>query len=195
LWKIVAGRQFEIPEIEELITKRTVGPLQGFRSKLGRPFAAIIKLTPELKPEFDFGQQNEESQAAAEALDFTGKEVLGKCPQCGSPVYENGMNYTCEKAARRQGCSFRTGKIILQRSIDRERKRSPESRPNRKSRRSSMISARPNRWRSVQSAAARFLPPIRITFAKKRRRKRSRANSRWARTFCSSLWTPYSSKN
>ena len=120
LWKIVAGRQFEIPEIEELITKRTIGPLQGFRSKLGRPFAAIIRLTAELKPEFDFGQQNDENQAAAEALDFTGKESLGKCPQCGSPVYENGMNYICEKAARRQGCAFRTGKIILQRAIEKE---------------------------------------------------------------------------
>jgi DNA topoisomerase-3 len=120
LWKIVAGRQFEIPEIEELLTKRIVGPLQGFRSKQGRPFAAIIKLTPELKPEFDFGQQNEESQAAAEALDFTGRQPLGKCPQCGSPVYENGMNYICEKAARRQGCEFRTGKIILQRPIEKE---------------------------------------------------------------------------
>ena len=49
LWKIVAGRQFEPFEIEELITKRVVGPLQGFRSKMGKPFAAIIKLTPELK--------------------------------------------------------------------------------------------------------------------------------------------------
>jgi DNA topoisomerase III len=46
LWKIVASRQLEIPEVEELITKRVVGPLQGFRSKMGRPFAAIIKLTP-----------------------------------------------------------------------------------------------------------------------------------------------------
>ena len=45
LWKIVAGRQLEIPEIEELITKRKIGPLQGFRAKQGRPFAAIIKLT------------------------------------------------------------------------------------------------------------------------------------------------------
>src|ERR1700683_3322639 len=38
LWKIVAGRQFEPAEIEELITKRVIGPLQGFRSKMGRPF-------------------------------------------------------------------------------------------------------------------------------------------------------------
>ena len=36
LWKIVAGRQLEIPEVEELIAKRQVGPLQGFRSKAGQ---------------------------------------------------------------------------------------------------------------------------------------------------------------
>jgi DNA topoisomerase-3 len=30
------------------------------------------------------------------------------------------MNYICEKAARRQGCSFRTGKVILQRAIERD---------------------------------------------------------------------------
>ena len=120
LWKIVAGRQMEIPEIEELITKRVIGPLQGFRSKLGRPFAAMIKLTPELKPEFDFGQQNEEDKAAAQALDFSGHEALGKCPQCSSTVYENGMYYICEKAAKHQGCTFRTGKIICQRPIEKE---------------------------------------------------------------------------
>ena len=36
LWKIVAGRQLEIPEVEELIAKRQVGPLQGFRSRHGQ---------------------------------------------------------------------------------------------------------------------------------------------------------------
>ena len=84
LWKIVAGRQLEIPEVEELIAKRQVGPLQGFRSKLGRPFAAVIKLTPELKPEFDFGQDRPDVNGAAAEVDFTGQEPLGKCPKCGA---------------------------------------------------------------------------------------------------------------
>jgi DNA topoisomerase-3 len=118
LWKIVAGRQLEIPEVDELIAKGTVGPLQGFRSKLGRPFAAIIKLGPDFKPEFDFGQQEGGGDAAA--VDFTGQTPIGKCPQCGSPVYESGMAYICEKASRREGCTFRLGKIILQRAIERE---------------------------------------------------------------------------
>ena len=77
----MAGRQLEIPEVEELIAKRQVGPLQGFRSKLGRPFAAVIKLTPELKPEFDFGQDRTEANGAVAEVDFTGQEPLGKCPQ------------------------------------------------------------------------------------------------------------------
>lgn len=55
LWKIVAGRQLELSEVEELITKRQVGPLRGFRSNTGKPFAAVIRLSPELKLEFDFG--------------------------------------------------------------------------------------------------------------------------------------------
>jgi DNA topoisomerase-3 len=119
LWKIVAGRQLEIPEVEQLITQRSVGPLQGFRSKTGRPFAALIKLNAEQKPEFDFGQPGGEGQASA-PVDFTGQQPLGKCPQCGSAVYESGMSYICEKAARREGCVFRVGKIILQRAIEKE---------------------------------------------------------------------------
>jgi len=118
LWKIVASRQMENAEVEELIDKRVVGPLQGFRGKTGRPFSALIKLTPELKAEFDFGQQQAQDQAAADALDFTGREPFGKCPHCGSPVYEEGMSYICEKKARRRGCEFWTGKVILHRALE-----------------------------------------------------------------------------
>lgn len=118
LWKIVAGRQLEIPEVEELISKRQVGPLQGFRSKMGRPFAAVIKLTDELKPEFDFGQDKADGEAAA--VDFTGQEPVGKCPKCGNRVFETAMHYVCEKATGpNRTCDFRTGKIILQRTIER----------------------------------------------------------------------------
>jgi DNA topoisomerase-3 len=119
LWKIVASRQFEIFEIEELLTKGSVGPLQGFRSKQGFPFAAVIKMGAEFKPEFDFGNdQNKDGEAAA-AIDFTGKEPLGKCPKCGARVFDGGMNYICEKATGpEKTCTFKTGKIILQQPIE-----------------------------------------------------------------------------
>ena len=119
LWKIAAGRQFEDAEIEELITKRTVGPLQGFRSKMGKPFAAIVKLTPEFEAKFDFGNDDKQGDGPAAEVDFSGKEPLGKCPKCGSRVFENGMNYICEKATGpAKTCDLRIGKIILQQPIE-----------------------------------------------------------------------------
>jgi DNA topoisomerase-3 len=103
-------------EIEELIANKKVGPLQGFKSKMGRPFAAIIKMSPEGKAEFDFGQ-DENGQAAV--VDFTGQTPIGKCPKCGARVFEHGMQYICEKATGpNKTCDFRTGKIILQRPIE-----------------------------------------------------------------------------
>ena len=119
LWRILSGRQFEPKEIEELIEKRQIGPLQGFRSRLGKPFAAIIKLTPEFKLEFDFGQQQAEGEGAA--IDFSGQEAIGPCPKCGRNVYALGMAYSCEGAlANPRSCDFRSGQIILQRPIELE---------------------------------------------------------------------------
>ena len=121
LWKIAAGRQFEPEEMEELLAKRVVGPLQGFRSKMGRPFAAIVKLTPEFKAEFDFGQGQQDGDGPAAEVDFTGREPLGACPKCGARVFENGMRYVCEKSTgAAKSCAFTTGKIILQQTIEPE---------------------------------------------------------------------------
>ena len=119
LWKIAAGRQYEPAEIEALIRDKHVGPLQGFRSKQGFPFAAVVKLTPEFEAKFDFGDDKQENGEAA-VVDFTGKEPVGKCPKCGARVFENGMNYVCEKSVSAdRSCTFKTGAIILQQPVDR----------------------------------------------------------------------------
>lgn len=120
--KTPAGRQFEIAEVEELLTNRTIGPLQGFRSKMGRPFAAILKISRDeeiknFKLEFDFGQNDGEGENG-EAVDFTDQTPLGPCPKCGNGVYEMGLAYVCEKTvAKPKECDFRSGRIILQQEI------------------------------------------------------------------------------
>jgi DNA topoisomerase III len=120
LWKIVAGRQFEIPEVEELIAHRRVGPLAGFRSKAGRPFAGALRLTDEFKAEFDFGQNNENAQGNSEPEAFVHPEPLGSCPKCKHPVFEGPRSYLCEKAAgANASCDFRSGRVILQQPVDR----------------------------------------------------------------------------
>jgi DNA topoisomerase III len=118
IWKVTSGREWSPEEIAELITRRSVGPLTGFRSRQGKPFSALLRLTDELKVEFDFGQGSGEAE---EAPDFSAQEPLGKCPKCGARVYEHGMAYTCEKAVGPgRSCDFRSGRMILQQSIERE---------------------------------------------------------------------------
>ncbi|MQR00504.1 DNA topoisomerase III [Glaciimonas soli] len=120
--KTPGSRQFEIAEVEELLINRTIGPLQGFRSKMGRPFAAILKISRDeeiknFKLEFDFGQNDGEGEDG-EGVDFTGQTPLGACPKCGSGVYEMGLAYVCEKTvAKPKACDFRSGRIILQQEI------------------------------------------------------------------------------
>jgi DNA topoisomerase-3 len=120
------GRQFEIAEVEQLLRERTLGPLQGFRSRLGRPFAAILRIAtdPEVKLEFDFGQDRDGDGSQAEAADFTGQTPLGACPKCGAGIFEHGMNYVCEKAAGpERSCDFKSGKVILQQEVAPEQMR------------------------------------------------------------------------
>ncbi|MGC4405880.1 DNA topoisomerase III [Methyloversatilis sp. MC4-4] len=119
LWKIVAGRQFETHEIDTLLRERQVGPLTGFRNKMGRPFNAVIKLNDKLEPEFDFGQPREDENA--EPVDFSQQTPLGPCPKCSARVFEQPMSYICEKSVGpEKSCDFRSGKIILQQPIEPE---------------------------------------------------------------------------
>lgn len=118
LWKIVAGRQYEPAEIEALLTEGQVGPLTGFRNKMGRSFAAAIKLNADHLPEFDFGQDKAD-EADAEPVDFSSQTALGKCPKCAANVYDHGTSYVCEKSVGPgKSCDFRSGKIILQQPIE-----------------------------------------------------------------------------
>jgi DNA topoisomerase-3 len=122
LWRVVASRQLTPAEVSALLRERVVGPLQGFRSKMGRPFAAMLKLNSENHLEFDFGQGGDDD--SAEEPDFSGQESLGKCPKCEGSVYENGLSYVCERSVGRdRKCDFRSGKVILQQTIDPEEMR------------------------------------------------------------------------
>jgi len=119
--KTPGGRQFEIEEVEQLLRDRTIGPLQGFRSKMGRPFAAILRIVKDedisnYKLEFDFGQNDESDDS--EPVDFSQQTPLGPCPKCAAGVYEMGLAYVCENSvAKPKTCDFRSGRIILQQEI------------------------------------------------------------------------------
>jgi len=119
LWKNLAGRQFELSEMDTLLSTRKVGPLAEFHSHKGRLFSAIIKLNDDYKIEFDFGGASE-NDIIATGPDNKPKEPLGKCPVCTANVVEAGSGYACEKSlGKSSSCTFRSGSIILQQPIDR----------------------------------------------------------------------------
>ena len=119
MWKTMASRQFEPEEVRELLTKERVGPLQGFRSKMGRPFEAAVKLGEDKKPEFDFGA---DGNGAPQKIDTSRHESIGLCPVCKEgQVYDLENAYVCERAATApRKCTFRVSKTILQRPIPKE---------------------------------------------------------------------------
>lgn len=119
MWKTMASRQFEPEEVRELLTKERVGPLQGFRSKIGRPFEAAVKLGEDKKPEFDFGA---DGNGGPQRIDASRHESIGMCPVCKEGrVYELENAYVCERAATTpRKCTFRLSKTILQRAIPKE---------------------------------------------------------------------------
>jgi DNA topoisomerase-3 len=113
------GRFFEINEVEQLLREKQIGPLTGFRSKMGRPFAAVLKISPEHKLEFDFGNAAPGEDGSSEPVDFSGQTPLGPCPKCRSNVYEQPMAYVCEKSVGpERTCDFRASKVILQQPIE-----------------------------------------------------------------------------
>ena len=111
LWKSIAGRQFDPEELKTLFTEGRIGPLEGFRSKEGRPFVAPIKLGAEGRPAFDF--------PPAEEHDLSGLEPLHACTVCKKgQVYALEADYLCNRAATAEKeCAFRMKKVILQREV------------------------------------------------------------------------------
>jgi DNA topoisomerase-3 len=117
IWKTMAGRELEREEVKSLLEKGQVGPLEGFRSKMGRPFSAVVKLDADFKQTFDFGDADKDRTPP----DFSNAPVIGACPVCKKgQVHDVGAAYVCDQTPE---CKFRTGKVILQREIPAEQVR------------------------------------------------------------------------
>ena len=96
LRKVVAGRLLEPHEAKELLEKRLIGPLQGFRSKAGWPFSAALKLNDAGETEFVF--DNAPVSTDGSKLDLDKETPIGKCPVCGGRIFETMMAYACENS-------------------------------------------------------------------------------------------------
>jgi DNA topoisomerase-3 len=106
--KIVGGKHLSESEIVELLTKRKIGPLTGFRSKKGAEFSAGLIINDQNKVEFVFEEKPEEIELG---------EVIGKSPVDGSDVYETLTGYVSESYVKKEPSGLSLPKILLGKEI------------------------------------------------------------------------------
>jgi DNA topoisomerase-3 len=112
VWKNMSGRELEREEVAALLTQKRIGPIEGFRSKMGRAFSAVVILdeNTEWKQKFDF---EKDGDANGGAVDLSTATSLGETPT--GVVYELENAFLCVPAAG--GKQIRMGKNICQRAI------------------------------------------------------------------------------
>lgn len=57
IWKEIAGKKLSQAQVSTLIKAGKTPAIKGFVSKAGKPFEARLKLSPQLKVEFDFDKK------------------------------------------------------------------------------------------------------------------------------------------
>jgi DNA topoisomerase-3 len=111
--KILGGRHISIDEVKELLEKKKIGPLNGFRSKKGKEFSAAIILNEKDKVEFVFESLGE----GKEGLDFSGQTPIGNSPVDDSPVYETLTAFVSQSFVEGKSTGFRVTKSILGKTL------------------------------------------------------------------------------
>ncbi|MFQ3671528.1 MAG: DNA topoisomerase III [Verrucomicrobiia bacterium] len=119
LRKVIAGRALSRDELRVLLEQRSVGPLDGFRNRQGRPFSAVIRLLPDGNTELDWGKTEAISEEVKQEV--LQQEPVGVCPLDGGRVVEMDAAYVCEHAIGKEPtCSFRLNKRLLGQEIPRD---------------------------------------------------------------------------
>ena len=113
IWKSIAGRELSPDEVTTLLRDRRLGPLSGFRSRLGREFTAEVIIKDDFTAAFDFGDAT-----ADDDVDPRNCDQLGPCPKCGAMVLDTPRRYVCHNGlGDNPGCDFRISRQILNRPI------------------------------------------------------------------------------
>ncbi len=118
--KVIASRVMSEAEVAELLEKRVVGPLDDFRSRMGRSFSAYVRLGDDKEVTLDWGSTKNED-GSFQTMSFEGQEPVGVCPITGRRVFETPNSYMCESGTEENGKkAFRISRKILQQEITRE---------------------------------------------------------------------------
>lgn len=123
IYKTIGNRMLAEEEIATLVTERQIGPLDGFRSKAGRPFSALLRLKEDHKIEFVFGDRAPNADGTTNddgtPVDPAQFATIGKCPKCGGEVKETPNAFSCvnQMVPAETKCDFRFNRTLLGQTI------------------------------------------------------------------------------
>jgi DNA topoisomerase-3 len=121
IYKVIGNRKMAESEVKDLLVNGQIGPLDGFRSKAGKPFSAVLRYNKEeKKAEFVFDGQRDANGAVK--IDFTGLVPVAEAPSPrfppGSQVYETPQSYVVRSVANGEDkVLVRCSRRILSRDI------------------------------------------------------------------------------
>lgn len=121
IYKTIGNRKISESEVRELATKGRVGPLDGFKSKLGRPYSAILKLDENFAVKFQFGDgestpRKQENLEDAPVVGRCPRSAMGLCDCKDGELVATESAYVCRSKSERK-CSFRLGRTMLSHTI------------------------------------------------------------------------------
>ena len=120
IYKTIGNRKMEEAEITELVKERKIGPLDGFRSKAGKPYSAMLTLGEDHKIKFVFSNSNGDGNGESNKIeDLTQFPKIGVSPIDGATVYETPNAYLCE-TYNKDGKGFRLSRTMLGKTLPRD---------------------------------------------------------------------------
>lgn len=122
IYKVIGQRKLMPEEVQILLEKRVIGPLDGFYSKAGKPFSAMLKLDDDNKVKFVFDQQGQDKNGEEEG-DISQFPVIANSPLDGSPIHETPTAYVSESyldEKTRKESGLRVSRNLLGRTIEKE---------------------------------------------------------------------------
>ena len=109
--KMIGGKHLSDEEIVELLTKKKIGPLTGFRSKRGAEFTAVLIINDQNKIEFKFEEKPEEIEIGAK---------IGKSPVDNTDMFETLTGYVSQSYIDKKPSGLNLPKVLLGKEIPME---------------------------------------------------------------------------
>ncbi|MBC2594591.1 DNA topoisomerase III [Ruficoccus amylovorans] len=120
--KVIGNRKLDPDEVEVLLDKGEIGPLDGFKSRMGKAFSAVLKLAEKdngsLRVELDFGDNG--NGPGDEDIDLSQFPVVGTSPVDNTPVHETPNAYISEGKDAKGRATFRMSRNMLGKALPAE---------------------------------------------------------------------------